>query len=90
MRRARDAELAARTEAAVADGGRVAMRAAINRIIAVPDPFDLATDMRRSSNGLSLMAEQVLKQDPDSGHLFCFSIVDSNTAASCSGTAAAL
>jgi transposase len=30
------------------------------------------TDMRRGFNGLSLMAQDVLKQDPFAGHLFAF------------------
>ena len=30
------------------------------------------TDMRRGFDGLSLMAQDVLKQDPFSGALFCF------------------
>lgn len=30
------------------------------------------TDMRKGYNGLSAMAEKVLKQDPYSGHLFVF------------------
>lgn len=31
-----------------------------------------ATDMRKSIDGLSAMAKQVLEQDPFSGHLFVF------------------
>ena len=31
------------------------------------------TDMRKQFNGLSALAESVLKQDPYSGHLFCVS-----------------
>jgi transposase len=31
-----------------------------------------ATDMRRGFDGLSVMAQQVLKQDPFSGAIFCF------------------
>jgi len=31
-----------------------------------------ATDMRKGFNGLSSMAQEVLKQDPFSGHLFVF------------------
>ena len=30
------------------------------------------TDMRRGFDGLSIMVEQMLKQDPFSGHLFVF------------------
>ena len=30
------------------------------------------TDMRRGFDGLSTMVEQMLKQDPFSGHLFVF------------------
>ena len=30
------------------------------------------TDMRRGFDGLSIMAQDVLKQDPFSGALFCF------------------
>ena len=30
------------------------------------------TDMRKGFNGLSALAEKVLKQDPYSGHLFVF------------------
>jgi len=30
------------------------------------------TDMRKGYNGLSALAEKVLKQDPYSGHLFVF------------------
>lgn len=30
------------------------------------------TDMRRSFDGLAMMTEQVLRQDPFSGHLFVF------------------
>lgn len=31
-----------------------------------------ATDMRKQFNGLSALAESILKQDPYSGHLFVF------------------
>lgn len=31
-----------------------------------------ATDMRKGFNGLSMLAQEVLKQDPFSGHLFVF------------------
>ena len=30
------------------------------------------TDMRRGFDGLAMLAQEVLKQDPFSGHLFCF------------------
>lgn len=30
------------------------------------------TDMRKSFDGLSALVEQVLEEDPFSGHLFCF------------------
>ncbi|TBC25584.1 hypothetical protein ELH33_32930 (plasmid) [Rhizobium ruizarguesonis] len=30
------------------------------------------TNMRREFPGLSLMVQETLKRDPDSGHLFCF------------------
>jgi transposase len=31
-----------------------------------------ATDMRRGFDGLSMLVQEVLKQDPFSGHLFAF------------------
>ncbi len=31
-----------------------------------------ATDMRKGFNGLAVLAEKVLEQDPYSGHLFLF------------------
>ena len=30
------------------------------------------TDMRKGFDGLSMLAQDVLKQDPFAGHLFCF------------------
>jgi len=31
-----------------------------------------STDMRKGMNGLSILAQEVLKQDPFAGHLFVF------------------
>lgn len=50
MRRARDVERVARTEAAAADADRVAMRAAINRIAEVYHPFDLTNGEHRTAD----------------------------------------
>ena len=48
------------------------------------------TDMRKGFNGLSALAQEVLKQDPFSGHLFVFGAVAVTSSRSSGGMARVL